>query len=120
MTYRLRFTVAAAGSALVHLLLIALMDALPEPPSPEPTPPPEPIVFELPPEEEAEEAPGELARRLIDAMGPPEEPVEDTDLIAEQMSRAADPFDVMGDEPRPFFEDPAEFDELGAPPTDPA
>ncbi len=65
-------------------------------PAPEPEPEPEPV------------------KRLIDAGAPTDEPVQETDLISSQASRAQDLSDAEGDPNRPAAQEVDDFDQLAA------
>ncbi len=116
MRYEKRLTIAIICSAIVHLAVFSggayrLRDqhfslSMGS----------DPVVFSFEPGEPAPpEPPPPPTRSLVDTLAPTNEPVEPTDLIAEQNSKAQDMADVEGTRPAPFVEKASEFDQLAAP-----
>lgn len=109
MEYRRRVKGALCAAVAIHILLLLLPEEWGSPyHSPGTQAAREPIVINLMPEKEP--------RRLIDAGAPAEEPVGETDLIAEQASNAADVRDTSGERAAPRFDEPSEFDRMARAP----
>lgn len=106
MSYRRRIQLAAAGSIIIHSLVLASIGYSPAQGSARSAVKPKPLVLALNPPEP------DKTRRLIEGGAPATQPVEPTDLISDRDTMARDEADVEGDTPQPFFEEGSEFDEL--------
>lgn len=95
MTYPRRIAIAAVGSAFVHLVLLSVWIAAPEPKTVDAAYRRAPLILNLQP------PPKQEVRQLIDVLHPTEEPVAETNLISDANSKAADQQTHPGEEPGP-------------------
>ncbi|HIJ64618.1 MAG TPA: hypothetical protein HPP77_01600 [Candidatus Hydrogenedentes bacterium] len=112
--YRERLKKAAAAAVAVHLVALVVISWRVAAPSMGPGVLSRPIVLALQPPESQRE------RRLVESPVPTADSVEETALIAEHNSKAQDRADVLGTEPAPHFEKPAEFEQVAVPEAIPA
>ncbi len=124
MKYSTRIAVAALVSILVNVaiweVVARVVLATPvQAPAPEVVPP---LVFTLapppPPPEPEPPAEPETPRQIIETVRESSEPIEETDLISDKNSKASDLTDSEGDRPAPSVDEPSEFDQQGAIPSE--
>jgi outer membrane biosynthesis protein TonB len=111
MNYRQRLRLAVIFAVLLHLMIILPVWGFVRPPGAGPDPEMEPLVLRL----RMDARP----QRLVDTAAPAEEAPEDTDLISDQNSRAADESMRQGEKAGPAFDSADTFDELPAPEVSP-
>ena len=115
MSYSQRVWIATGVSIVVHLALLwvsqSRVDAIPKG---EAEPSPTPITFNFEPPPPAPEPEPEISpvRRLIETLNPTTEPVEDTDLISNNDSKAADRSEETSDRAAPASDNIDDFDEV--------
>lgn len=119
MSYSQRVTFATVLSVLAHLVVLWIgltrVDATPKRETMAEVPP---IMFkfEQPPEPEPEPE-RQRIRRLIDTPTPTDEPVEETDLISDSNSKAADQSEKSGENLAPVSENVDDFEQVELKPT---
>ena len=106
MTYTRRLIFAATCSLLLHVAIMSPSGCLNTPEVAGLTTHSAPVVLNLQPPQRP------VSRRLVEGLTQADLPVEPTDLISDRDSKAQDPSDVEGLRPAPYFERPAEFDDL--------
>lgn len=104
MNYRVHIAVAAGFSVVAHLILLAVFVGVPRPERVAVAAPEPPVVLNLQREESV--------RRLIESVPNTLEPVDDTEYISAETSRAQDMSDETGDETRPASDEPRDVDQL--------
>ena len=122
MSYSQRVSIATGVSILAHLLLLwaglSRVEAIPKRDEAVNT---QPIVFNLQPppapEPEPEPETEQRVRTVIETPNPTNEPVEDTDLISNNNSKAMDQSDKTGDRQAPASENADDFDQVELKPT---
>ncbi len=113
MNYSRRLTLAAILSIMLHAILLVTGRFSTDQDIIAKTGQPDPIVLNLQPP-----APSEK-KQLVETHTATDLPVEQTDLISDRNAKAQDLSEVEGRRPAPHVDQPAEFDDPGAPPPSP-
>lgn len=113
MEYRYRISTASTVSLLIHLLGLAYVGYNLSNQTLSLSAATEPLVLNLQPPTP------EPVRRLVDSLAPSDQPVEDSERIAERDTRAQDMVENEAAGSEPAVERLGEFEDLGSPPVPP-